>query len=111
MAEGIYSITYVTIPNEEVGKTLAWKIMENKLAVCVNIIPKVISIYKLKNQLIEDSEVLLMIKTRTSRVNYLVKFVRENHPYFACEVISTPIQYGNRIYLKLISDSVPEIKK
>ncbi|XP_077290772.1 protein CutA homolog [Arctopsyche grandis] len=111
MAEGIHSIAYVTIPNDEVGKTLARKIIENELAACVNIIPKVISIYKWKDEITEDSEALMMIKTRTSRVDDLVKFVRENHPYIVCEVISTPIQNGNPPYLKWISDSVPEIKK
>jgi periplasmic divalent cation tolerance protein len=49
-----------------------------------------------------------MIKTRSGRVEDLVKFVRENHPYSVAEVISTPIENGNLPYLKWIHDAVPE---
>ncbi len=56
----------------------------------------------------EDSELLLKIKTRTSRVEEVTKYVRENHPYDVCEVIALPIQQGNPPYLKWIGDIVPE---
>lgn len=50
----------------------------------------------------------MMIKTRTAKVDELAKYVRENHPYSIAEVISTPIENGNPLYLKWIQDSVPE---
>ena len=51
---------------------------------------------------------LLMIKTRTSLVDKLTEFVRSNHPYEVCEVISLPIKNGNPPYLKWIEDTLPE---
>lgn len=51
-----------------------------------------------------------MIKTTTSRVDDLSKFVRDNHPYSVAEVISTPIENGNPPYLKWIGEMVPEKK-
>lgn len=51
-----------------------------------------------------------MIKTRTSRVDDLIKFVKENHPYEVCEVITTLIHKGNPPYLDWINQVVPEIK-
>ncbi|XP_038222911.1 protein CutA homolog [Zerene cesonia] len=103
-----YSVAYVTVPSTDVGKTIGHGLVKNKLAACVNIIPQVTSIYEWKNEINEDSEALLMIKTRTSLVDQLTEFVRSNHPYEVCEVISLPIQNGNPPYLKWIGDTVPE---
>ncbi|CAF4813522.1 unnamed protein product [Pieris macdunnoughi] len=90
-----YSIAYVTVPNTDVGKTIGHGLVKNKLAACVNIIPQITSIYEWKNEINEDNEALLMIKTRTSLVDQLTDFVRSNHPYEVCEVISLPIKNGN----------------
>lgn len=98
----------MTVPNDEVAKKLAHGIVSNKLAACVNIIPPITSVYEWEGKINEDSELLLMIKTRSGRVEDLVKFVRENHPYSVAEVISTPIEKGNLPYLKWIHDTVPE---
>lgn len=104
---GTHSVAYVTVPNEEVAKNLAHGLVRGKLAACVNIIPKITSIYEWKDEINEDSELLLMIKTRTSRVGELIQYVRSHHPYEVCEVISLPIENGNEPYLKWISDIVP----
>ncbi|XP_033231207.1 protein CutA homolog [Belonocnema kinseyi] len=108
---GIHSVAYVTVPTDEIAKKLAHGLVENKLAACVNIIPQVTSVYEWKNKINEDNELLLMIKTRTESVDALTKYVKENHPYEVCEVISLPIQNGNKQYLNWISDTVPPIKK
>lgn len=104
------SIAYVTIPDDESAKALAHKIINSKLAACVNIIPGITSIYSWDGKVNEDSEVLMMIKTKTSRVDDLVKFVKESHPYSVAEVISLPIEAGNPPYLDWIHRTVPDKK-
>uniref|UniRef100_T1GD97 CutA1 divalent ion tolerance protein n=1 Tax=Megaselia scalaris TaxID=36166 RepID=T1GD97_MEGSC len=81
------SIAYVTMPNNDAAKALAHKIVGHKLAACVNVIPGITSIYSWEGKIDEDNEVLMMIKTRTSRVQDLIKFVKESHPYSVAEVI------------------------
>ncbi|XP_014784208.1 divalent-cation tolerance protein CutA isoform X1 [Octopus bimaculoides] len=105
---GVYSMAFVTVPDINVAKHIAGGLVREKLAACVNIIPGVISVYEWENEVNEDPEILLMIKTRTSRVNDVVEFVRGNHPYDVAEVISTPIDKGNAPYLKWIADIVPQ---
>jgi periplasmic divalent cation tolerance protein len=79
--------------------------VEKKIAACVNIIPRITSIYSWEGKINEDSEILMMIKTQTTRVDELTKYIRENHPYSVAEVISTPIENGNNLYLKWIEES------
>uniref|UniRef100_A0A096M8N5 CutA divalent cation tolerance homolog n=1 Tax=Poecilia formosa TaxID=48698 RepID=A0A096M8N5_POEFO len=132
---GTHSAAFVTCPNDTVAKDLAsfesvtyetvlnsliWYlcmdkklsprgIVERKLAACVNIVPAIKSVYEWQGKIEEDNEVLLMIKTRSSRVPALAEYVRySNHPYEVAEVISLPIEQGNPPYLKWIGDVVPE---
>ncbi|KAH8266565.1 hypothetical protein KR018_004171, partial [Drosophila ironensis] len=108
---GTSSVAYVTTPDMETAKKLARGIVERKLAACVNIVPQIESIYMWEGTVNEDSEYLLMIKTRTSSINALSRFVRANHPYSVAEVISLPIENGNPPYLKWIEDTVPAPEK
>lgn len=52
----------------------------------------------------------MMIKTTTAKVDELAKYVRDNHPYSVAEVISTPIENGNPLYLNWIHSSVQKEK-
>lgn len=99
---------FVTAPDEIIAKKIAHGLVEQKLAACVNIIPQITSIYSWEGKINEDSEILLMIKTRASRVDDLSKFVRENHPYSVAEVIAVNIENGNPPYLEWISKTVPK---
>ena len=47
----------------------------------------------------EDAELMLMIKTRTNLVDTLTKWVKANHPYDECEVISVPVEGGSQSYI------------
>ncbi|KAM8952349.1 protein CutA [Pelodytes ibericus] len=107
-SSGSFSAAYVTCPNDKVAKDIARGLVERKLAACVNIIPQITSVYEWKGKIEEDSEILLMIKTRTSKVSALTEYVRSVHPYEVCEVISLPIEQGNLPYLKWLGEMVPE---
>nr|XP_017212026.1 protein CutA homolog [Danio rerio] len=107
-SSGTHSAAFVTCPNDTVAKQLARGIVEKKLAACVNIVPQITSVYEWQGKIEEDNEVLLMIKTRSSKIPDLAEYVRSNHPYEVAEVISLPIDQGNPPYLKWIGDVVPE---
>ncbi|XP_063147264.1 protein CutA isoform X2 [Candoia aspera] len=103
---GSLSAAFVTCPNETVAKDIARALVEKQLAACVNIVPRVTSIYQWKGAIEEDTEVLLMIKTRSSRVPALAEYVRSVHPYEVAEVIAVPIQQGNPPYLQWVEEAV-----
>ncbi|KAG7239519.1 hypothetical protein INR49_028831, partial [Caranx melampygus] len=86
---GTHSAAFVTCPNDTVARDLAR--------------------YEWQGKIEEDNEVLLMIKTRSSKVPALAEYVRSNHPYEVAEVISLPIDQGNPPYLRWIGEVVPEV--
>ncbi|XP_023335834.1 protein CutA homolog [Eurytemora carolleeae] len=103
-----FSMAFVTAPTADKAKELASGIVSGKLAACVNIIPGITSVYEWQGKIEEDSEVLMMIKTRTTSIPELTEYVRKNHPYDVCEVITTSIEGGNQAYLDWIAKTVPE---
>ncbi|GFN88369.1 cuta divalent cation tolerance homolog [Plakobranchus ocellatus] len=88
---GTASMAFVTVPNMEVAKKLAGDIVQKRLAACVNIIPGVKSVYEWQGKIEQDDEMILMIKTLTSKVDELSEYVRNNHPYDCAEVISSQV--------------------
>nr|XP_002733889.2 PREDICTED: protein CutA homolog [Saccoglossus kowalevskii] len=108
---GLHSAAFVTCPDLDVAKKLARGLLEKELVACVNVIPGITSMYRWEGKIEEDNEVLLMIKTRTSKVPDVSTYVRENHPFDTAEVISMQIDQGNPPYLKWITDSVPSTEK
>ena len=104
--KGASSVAYVTAPSEEVAKKLARSLVEKKMAACVNIVPKIMSVYEWEGKINEDSEVLMMIKTMSSRVPDIVELIKKEHPYDCPEVISIPIDNGSNEYLKWVQENV-----
>lgn len=57
-------VAYTTAPNESIAREIAHHLIKANLASCINLIPKVKSIYYWQDEIVEDSEVILMIKKR-----------------------------------------------
>ena len=60
---------------------LARTLVEERLAACVNVLPEMMSVYRWKGRVEQDSERQLVIKTSPSRVAALEARLRELHPY------------------------------
>ena len=69
-------MAFVTAPNSDKAKEIAGGLVSNKLAACVNIIPGVTSVYEWEGKIENDSEVLMMIKTRSARIAEMTEFVK-----------------------------------
>lgn len=77
---------------ESAAESIAQRLVEERLAACVNIIPKVTSFYRWQGKLCKDSEQTLLIKTMADRLPALTHRIRELHPYSLPEVISLTLQ-------------------
>ncbi|NPA58396.1 MAG: divalent-cation tolerance protein CutA [Aquificae bacterium] len=103
-----YLVVFITCPDKETGRRIAFGLVENRLAACVNIIPGLNSIYFWQGKIEDDSEVLLVVKTRQELFEKLEKFVKENHPYTVPEIIGMPVVKGSAEYLNWIDETTGE---
>ena len=91
-----------TCPDENVARTLAGRLVEERLAACVNVLPSVRSIYRWQGALQEDSEALMVIKTGASRYREAEDWLQRNHPYDVPEIIALPVEQGLPAYLEWV---------
>lgn len=95
-----------TTDSRDQARRIAEALVDRKLAACVNIIPKITSIYRWKDKVQEAEEWLLLIKTDRSAFERLRAALKELHPYELPECIAVAIDDGSEEYLKWISDSM-----
>jgi len=89
---------------ENEAEHIAKTILMDKLAACVNIIPGVRSLYVWKDQLCDEKEAILLIKSRAHLMDRLINKINESHSYDTVEIISLEIKEGDKKYLKWIED-------
>lgn len=99
-------IAYSTAPNETIANEIVHYLINAKLAACVNLIPQVKSIYHWNNEIIEDNEILMIIKSEESKQQKLIDTLVEIHPYDTPEVIIIPIENGFKGYLNWVHTSL-----
>jgi len=92
-------LVLVTVDSEETGLKIARSLVAERLAACVNIVPGLRSIYRWQGQVEDDSELLLLIKTRQALIEPLRARVTQLHPYDLPEVAALAISGGSEDYL------------
>lgn len=102
---GKFLLILTTVPDEEKGKEIARRLVERKLAACVNISPAVRSTYWWEGKISEDKEHILFIKTREQLFEALEQEVASLHPYSVPELIAFKIKKASSPYLAWL-DSV-----
>jgi periplasmic divalent cation tolerance protein len=101
-----YSIILVTAPDLRTARRLAKAALTRRLIACANLIPKLESHYWWKGKIEAGSEVLMVLKTRSSKLAALEKLILVEHPYDTAEFIVLPISRGSKRYLDWITNSV-----
>lgn len=97
-------IVFCTIPSIDTGKTIARELVKLHLVACANIIPNLISVYKWNDQMHEDPECLMFIKSTLPRKDEIIQKIKELHPYEVPEIIVTPIVDGYAPYLSWLQE-------
>jgi len=108
MTETSSIVVFVTASTEEEARRIADLLVGRRKAACVNIVPRVDSLFWWQGKLDSAQESLLIIKTRASLLPEVVNLVKGVHSYEVPEIIAMPIIGGNEDYLKWLNSEVKE---
>ena len=101
-------VIFITTPNREDAQSLARVLVEQRLAACVQILPEIVSIYRWQNQVQQETEVLLLIKTVREKFAALETVVRANHSYEVPEILAVPAAEISQPYLKWLIENIAD---
>ncbi|MBU2652622.1 MAG: divalent-cation tolerance protein CutA [Bacteroidetes bacterium] len=102
----MFSLVLTTVKNRTEAKRLSEKLVSEKLAACVSVLPNVSSTYRWRGKLERARENLLLIKTSNKKLNRLISRIKELHSYEMPEVLVVPIERGAPEYLKWLEESL-----
>ncbi|PYR37854.1 MAG: divalent-cation tolerance protein CutA [Acidobacteria bacterium] len=102
MIEAVIILT--TVPDAERGGVIARRLVEERLAACVNVCPAMTSFYRWKGAVERADEHQLVIKTERGRVPAIASRVRDLHPYELPEFLVLPIVDGDNAYLDWLAE-------
>ncbi len=93
------AIVSTTFSSTEEAKDTATKILQKRLAACVQLSDKIQSFYWWKNAIEHSDEYLLTLKTRESLVHELEEYLKEIHPYDTPEILCNLVDRSEADYL------------
>ena len=97
-------IIMTTAGSVDEARRIAETLVDRKLAACVNIVPKIVSIYRWKGKVEEAEEWLLWIKTAAA-FEKVRDAILEMHSYELPECLAISIENGSPEYFKWVEDS------
>ena len=92
-------IVLVTTPSAAEAGSLAARIVEERLAACVQILPPMTSVYVWEGKLQKDAEHLLLIKTLPEKYDEVETFIIANHSYDVPEIVAIDAERVSGPYL------------
>ena len=102
----MYSIIYITTSGVEEARKIAKTLLEDKIVACANIIPVMESIYWWEGNLEEDTESVLLVKTRSELVDKVIDRVKEIHTYQTPCALEIQIKKGSEDYLNWLENAL-----
>lgn len=93
-------VVLITTGSEEEAHKIAESLVNGKKAACVNIVPRVDSLFRWEGKIDSARESLLLVKTKASLFPEIISLVKEIHSYEVPEIIALPIIGGSEDYLE-----------
>ena len=101
-----FIVVLTTTGSEKEAAVIASALVDRYQAACVSVIPSVRSIYRWKDKTWNEAEVVLLIKTTSSRFESVRRTIKELHSYELPEVLSLNVGNGDEKTLEWIRDCV-----
>lgn len=99
-------VVLTTLGSQEEARQLVRGLVESRLVACGTLVPGATSVYRWEGAVVEEREVLVVLKTDASRWGELVTAVNARHPYHVPELVALPVERGLERYLAWVASEV-----
>jgi periplasmic divalent cation tolerance protein len=99
-------VVLMTAGSRDEAVRLAEMLVGSRLAACVQILPKMESVYWWQEGIKRDPEHLLLVKTTSDNFDMLEQEVRALHSYETPEIIALPVTAASAPYLEWLTATV-----
>jgi|TARA_B100000315_G_scaffold256897_1_gene304069 periplasmic divalent cation tolerance protein len=110
MKQSAYVVLFITTADDEEAQLISRVLLEQRKAACINIVPKVSSLFWWQDKILQAEESLLVIKTRVKLLDEIVLLVKEVHSNDVPEIIALPIVGGSQDYLEWVGEETGEVE-
>ena len=96
-------VVLTTVSSEDEGVKLVKELLERRLIACGTLLPAARSIYRWQGKTADERETMIVLKTRSARVEALQNAFAELHPYKVPELLALSVDSGLDKYVEWIN--------
>ena len=96
-------VVLTTVASEDEAVKLVRTLLERRLVACGTLFPGARSLYRWQSKIADEREVVVLLKTRSARLDSLQSAFSELHPYKVPELLALPVSAGLGKYLEWIN--------
>ena len=97
-------VILTTLASTDDATTFVRALLERRLIACGTMLPGARSLYRWEGRIADESEVVVLLKTRSAMLHALEAAFRELHPYKVPELIALAVDGGMEKYLEWINE-------
>jgi len=99
-------IVFTTFAKEEDAARVARQLVEERLIACANLLPGARSIYRWKEGVQDEREVVVLMKTRKQDWTALLSRLHELHPFDTPECVAVRVAAGAPKYMAWLDEAL-----
>lgn len=96
-------VVLTTVASDEEAVALVRELLDRRLIACGTLLPGARSLYRWQGKVADEREVVVMLKSRSARLEALRAAFAELHPYKVPEMLALPVESGLEKYLEWIN--------
>ena len=95
-------VALTTVASEDAARELVKSLVDDRLIACGTIVSRGTSLFRWDGVLTEETEFVVLMKTRLERWDALRAAVEERHAYEVPELLALPVEAGAASYLQWV---------